>query len=120
MTDDDSAGLRLNRLHRFKKTSARLALEVHSHCEVPAGCGGVVLRWRAVDEPVGVRFFVQLGRKDFTATVDGAALTEMRTTLSPGAHVLTLAFAASSATQHLLCEATLDPTIQTATAPRAR
>jgi hypothetical protein len=38
--------LRLNSLSRFSKQSDEYTLEVHSHCEVPAGCGGVVLRWR--------------------------------------------------------------------------
>lgn len=36
----------LNSLSRFRKQGERLVLEEHSHCEVPAGCGGVVLRWR--------------------------------------------------------------------------
>ncbi|MFX0095185.1 MAG: hypothetical protein ACFFBD_25855, partial [Candidatus Hodarchaeota archaeon] len=37
--------LRLNSLSRYSKKSARLILEEYSHCEIPAGCGGVVLRW---------------------------------------------------------------------------
>lgn len=37
--------LKLNTLSRFSKRSENLALEEHGHCEVPAGCGGVVLRW---------------------------------------------------------------------------
>jgi len=36
----------LNSLGRFRKQPGRLVLEEHSHCEVPTGCGGVVLRWR--------------------------------------------------------------------------
>jgi hypothetical protein len=36
----------LNSLERFRKHPGRLVLEEHGHCEVPAGCGGVVLRWR--------------------------------------------------------------------------
>jgi len=43
MPDND---LRLNALSRYSKQSSEYVLEVHSHCEVPAGCGGVVLRWR--------------------------------------------------------------------------
>ncbi|MFO0549512.1 MAG: hypothetical protein U0271_14060 [Polyangiaceae bacterium] len=42
---DDDEALSLNTLHRFSKRSPRLVLEEYSHCEVPAGCGGVVLRW---------------------------------------------------------------------------
>jgi hypothetical protein len=41
MADD----LNLNSISRFSKRSPRLHLEEHGHCEVPAGCGGVVLRW---------------------------------------------------------------------------
>ena len=36
----------LNSLERFRKRSPRLLLEQYDSCEVPAGCGGVVLRWR--------------------------------------------------------------------------
>ena len=38
--------LKLNSLERYGKGRSRLLLEEHGHCEVPAGCGGVVLRWR--------------------------------------------------------------------------
>ena len=42
MADElDSEALRLNTLNRFRKHSPRLLLEEYSHCEVPAGCGGV-------------------------------------------------------------------------------
>ncbi|MCP4134833.1 MAG: hypothetical protein GY754_27915 [bacterium] len=37
--------LRLNGIERFSKSSQTLHLEEYSNCEVPAGCGGVVLRW---------------------------------------------------------------------------
>src|SRR5262249_23220637 len=43
MADDN---LRLNAISRYSKQSSQYVLEVHSHCEVPAGCGGLVLRWR--------------------------------------------------------------------------
>ena len=51
-----SGDLRLNSIDRFRKTSGRLILEQHSHCEVPAGCGGVILRWRNPDEGLPVVF----------------------------------------------------------------
>ncbi|MFX0064814.1 MAG: hypothetical protein ACFFC7_21780 [Candidatus Hermodarchaeota archaeon] len=38
--------LKLNSISRFSKKSPRLVLEQYSHCEVPAGCGGVVIRWK--------------------------------------------------------------------------
>jgi hypothetical protein len=44
--------LKLNSLSRYTKQSPRLVLEEHSSCEVPAGCGGVVLRWRNPVEPL--------------------------------------------------------------------
>jgi hypothetical protein len=65
----DSDDLRLNELQRYRKTSGRLALKVHSHCEVPAGCGGVVLRWRRPGAPIGIALFsyvsgsVELGQR---------------------------------------------------------
>ena len=48
MTDDDD--LRVNTLHRFAKHSPTLILHEYSSCEVPAGCGGVVMRWIAPDQ----------------------------------------------------------------------
>jgi hypothetical protein len=44
--------LKLNGLSRYTKQSPRLVLEEYSHCEVPAGYGGVVLRWRNPDQPL--------------------------------------------------------------------
>jgi hypothetical protein len=41
---------RLNSLDRFRKQPGRLVLEEHSHCQVPAGCGGGVLRRRNPQE----------------------------------------------------------------------
>lgn len=35
----------VNDLSRYEKSSARLVLEDYSSCEVPAGCGGGILRW---------------------------------------------------------------------------
>jgi hypothetical protein len=42
MPSDD---VRLNSLDAFTKKSPRFILEEHGGGEVPAGCGGVVLRW---------------------------------------------------------------------------
>ena len=47
---------RLNSVDRFRKKSERLVLEEHGHCEVPAGCGGVVLRWRTEPEAAALAF----------------------------------------------------------------
>lgn len=84
MSDED---LRINTLHRFAKHSPRLTLQEYSHCEVPAGCGGVVLRW--VDPeggPIARIRGVSLGTAD--TWLDGAALTTDRARLNDGRHVL--------------------------------
>lgn len=54
MSDD----LNLNSIDRYRKQSKRLILEEHSHCEVPAGCGGIVLRWSRGDEGIPVEMRV--------------------------------------------------------------
>lgn len=84
-TDDDDFAL--NSLHRFRKHS-RLVLETHSHCEVPAGCGGVVLQWR---DPAGeLNVLVQLSSSHDLArmAMDGVELRTSRATIGPGPHVL--------------------------------
>lgn len=49
--------LELNSLQRFRREAAeRMTLEEYSSCEVPAGCGGVVLRWHDPDEGLPVVF----------------------------------------------------------------
>ncbi len=86
MDDDD---LRLNTLHRFAKQSPRLVLEEHGHCEVPAGCGGVVLRWRNPDAGLPVILdFYHGGRA--TVYLDGAEQTAMRLQIAFGDHLLAM------------------------------
>ncbi len=84
--------LRLNSLDRFTKQSPRFLLEEHSHCEVPAGCGGVVLRWvnPAAGLPVTLDVF---HRAPATLAVDDTVVTTTHLLLSPGRHVLSLQFA---------------------------
>ena len=50
--------LKLNSISRFSKASSHLHLEEHGHCEVPAGCGGVVLRWYNPTQAVAVLFMI--------------------------------------------------------------
>jgi hypothetical protein len=80
----------LNSLERFRKRSERLVLEEHSHCEVPAGCGGVVLRWRT-PEALGYRLNITV-HSPFRVVcgIDGTERESSRTVLSRGRHVLTL------------------------------
>jgi hypothetical protein len=79
----------LNSLERFRKQPGRLVLEEHSHCEVPAGCGGVILRWRNPHAPAP---FVLYQATQVTAEsfVDGVPPTSARLYLAPGRHVLSL------------------------------
>lgn len=74
-------------LNRLRKRGQSLILEEHSSCEVPAGCGGVVLRWVRPDAPctVDLRHF---GGTPMKIWVDGNELERERVVLAPGPHVL--------------------------------
>src|SRR5262249_9124126 len=60
--------------------------EEHSHCEVPAGCGGVVLRWRnpAAGTPVVVYTF----GGEVEALINGVPVNVSRALAPTGANVL--------------------------------
>ena len=89
----DDEELRLNTLHRFAKHSPKLTLEEHSHCEVPAGCGGVVMRW--VDPADGVGAMVQcLATSKAQVWIDGARLDSTSVRFQPGRHVVGIELAA--------------------------
>src|SRR3954471_21444558 len=78
--------MRLNSLERFRKQSDRLVLEAHGHCEVPAGCGGVVLRWR--NPTAALPLLVHLyspGKSELF--LDGAAVVHTGNDVAPGEHV---------------------------------
>lgn len=82
--------LRLNSLNRFRKQSARLVLEEHGHCEIPAGCGGVVLRWRnpRAALPVSIQFY---SSAPATCWIDDAEVRVGRMDLTIGRHVVAVA-----------------------------
>jgi hypothetical protein len=84
MPDDE---LRLNSLSRYSKQSAEYTLEVHSHCEVPAGCGGVVLRWRnpRLSIPIEIWAYTTGEAQLF---LDGAVPASARPLVPYGDHVL--------------------------------
>jgi hypothetical protein len=86
MTDEP----RLNSLDRFRKKSDRLVLEEHGHCEVPAGCGGVILRWR---NPHALQSAVLWLYAPVPADLllDGEPPGRGRVDLTVGRHVLALA-----------------------------
>src|SRR5215469_14329438 len=81
--------LKLNSLGRYGKNNSRLVLEEHSHCEVPAGCGGVVLRWRNPNS--GLPFILHYFGSKGTILLDGKPLTSARPLMSFGEHVLSFA-----------------------------
>ncbi len=76
----------LNSLSRFRKRAGRLVLEEHGHCEAPAGCGGVVLRWRnplsAV--PLTLHLYTPVSAACF---LDGVEVRDGQADLAPGRHV---------------------------------
>jgi hypothetical protein len=81
--------LKLNAI-RTVKQSPNLVLEEHGHCEVPAGCGGVVLRWRQRSRlPIQVWLHTAASK---TVYLDGDVLTSGRPLIGPGEHVLALDF----------------------------
>lgn len=88
MSDEDD--LRVNTLNRFAKRSATLALEEHGHCEVPAGCGGVVLRWVRAEAELHAAAWLSAparsGRSELW--LDGAPLDASRFTVLAGRHLL--------------------------------
>jgi hypothetical protein len=112
MADRDD--LRLNELQRYQKTSNRLALEVHSHCEVPAGCGGVVLRWRRPDAEIGIAFTSYLSAPSEGFFLDGKPLPEQRVSVPPGEHVLSFVVDKPGDKGFLLLRARLEPSIASA------
>src|SRR5215472_14932081 len=103
--------LRLNSIDRYVKSSPRFVLEEHSGCEVPAGCGGVVLRWRDSKTEVPVRIHVAtMNATEVDVRVDGRRLSSSRPLLAPGPHELTIDLvAATNATAQFLCYARLAP-----------
>ncbi len=65
--------LRLNSVQRFQKKSPRLHLEEYSHCEVPAGCGGAVLRWVNDASPRALDLSADHGGETASVWINGEA-----------------------------------------------
>ncbi len=87
--------LELNTLHRLQKHSSRLVLEAHGSCEVPAGCGGVVLRWLNPADECYLLFTAFTGDQ-FQLFLDGRPVRSSAFTVPTGNHVLALHSPASS------------------------
>ena len=85
----DKRDLVVNDLSRYKKASGRLVLEDYSHCEVPAGCGGGILRW--IDPASKVPLKMWLWSTGKTAVrLDGAEMRSSRLDVQSGRHVLAI------------------------------
>jgi hypothetical protein len=96
--------LKLNSIDRYAKSSPRFLLEEHSHCEVPAGCGGAVLRWRDPQHEVPVLMKIAVaGGQSQRVLIDGAAPRTSRDLYEPGEHEVTIDIdAADDATAQFL------------------
>jgi hypothetical protein len=84
-----SSEQRLNTVDRFRKHPGRLVLEEYGHCEVPAGCGGVVLRWR---NPLAAAPFTVYLHPAVACFIDGKPRDCSRVDLAPGPHALAVVF----------------------------
>lgn len=81
--------LEINTLHRFAKHSPGLILEQHSACEVPAGCGGIVMRWVNPARQAYLLFtLVNAGKAHLY--LDGREVHSAAFTVPVGPHVLAL------------------------------
>jgi hypothetical protein len=107
-----SSGQELNSLSRFRKQSGRLVLEEHSHCEVPAGCGGVVLRWRnpLAAVPLTLHLYTPVPAACF---LDGAPVGTARVDPAPGRHALALALENAPLSAGLILFAAVPPRNET-------
>jgi hypothetical protein len=103
--------LRLNSLGRYAKKSSTLVLEEHDHCEVPAGCGGVVLRWRnpRAGVPLDIWLYTHSDAGEVKLFFDGMPITTSRLQVSYGAHIFALSISHfPSSKGHLILAAVYD------------
>lgn len=81
--------LAVNDLSRYEKSSQRLVLEEYSSCEVPAGCGGGILRWIDPLEALPLTFYLwTTGESE--VWLDGAPSKSSRIDARAGSHVLAI------------------------------
>jgi hypothetical protein len=88
MAEDDD--LRINTLHRFAKRSQSLVLHEYSHCEVPAGCGGVVLRWIDPQQGSPATFRLATASARGRLWLDGVELASSLSLLRAGRRVIAI------------------------------
>jgi hypothetical protein len=92
----------VNSLDRFRKQPGRFVLEQHGNCEVPAGCGGVVLRWRNPNTSVPFLFHMYSPGTALRGFLDGKELTSSRVEIAPGRHVVAFELQDAARTEGLL------------------
>jgi len=85
---DDDPDLAINTLYRFAKQPTKLVLHEYSHCEVPAGCGGVILRW--IDPHEGEPCTVMIGGALGRVWLDGKELVASQALMTRGNHLVAL------------------------------
>lgn len=85
----DERDLKLNSLARYAKRSPGLVLEEYGHCEVPAGCGGAVLRWFDPGEALPLTVWLY-APSPVECWLDGAPLASNRVLVGHGAHAVAL------------------------------
>jgi hypothetical protein len=93
--------LKLNALSRYQKDSPQFILETHDHCEVPAGCGGVVLNWWNPSQGVPIEMWVY-ATGEYEFFIDGRASASGRPMVSFGQHVLAFRIITAERTQGIL------------------
>jgi hypothetical protein len=81
--------LNVNSISRYSKKSSRLILEEHGHCEVPAGCGGVVLRWINPTNTIPVNIWLHTNGEGILL-LDGEQLVSNRILLTYGDHIFAI------------------------------
>jgi hypothetical protein len=87
--------LKLNSLSRYAKASPHLVLEEHGQCEIPAGCGGVVLRWWNPDRAIPVTMWAYAPIL-LDMRLDGKRLNHAVPLVSFGSHILAFTIGAAS------------------------
>ncbi|MFI0406726.1 hypothetical protein [Actinomadura sp. 3N508] len=104
----DERELKLNSLSRYSKSSSMFVLEEYGHCEVPAGCGGVVLRWRNPRNGVPLRMLLYVNG-DGEVYLDGEPPPSGIPVVPFGEHVLALELALADPAYAVLSFAALFP-----------
>lgn len=104
MSDQGGGELRLNSVARFQKRSSDLVLEEHGSCEVPAGCGGVVLRWVRRGQQQGALTLTLETNGPFRAWIDGQAVENASVWLGVGDHALAVELTAPDSSHACLVQ----------------